>query len=107
MLIFRNRAITSSGSKLSEKPVKPRRSQNSAVISRRWLSSWFSEPDATINNIGGRRRSRPEACCAGKKLLDALRGLLVGVHERRRSLVVSQRFEIGRASCRERVYHPV
>ena len=33
----RSRAITSSGSELSEKPVKPRRSQKSAVIFRRWL----------------------------------------------------------------------
>src|SRR5262249_21800813 len=46
----RNRAITSSGSELSEKPVKPRRSQNRAVISRRWLSSCFSIPDATIKS---------------------------------------------------------
>src|SRR6516162_3365794 len=37
---------------------KPRRSQNSAVISRRWLSSCFSVPDATIRSAtwGGRKR---------------------------------------------------
>src|SRR5262249_40056615 len=56
----RNRAITSSGSELSEKPVKPRRSQYSAVISRRWLSSCFSAPDATIRSAtcGGRKTSQ-------------------------------------------------
>jgi Protein of unknown function (DUF3987) len=39
-------------------PVKPRRSQNSAVISRRWLSSCFSVPEATIRSAtcGGRKR---------------------------------------------------
>src|SRR5215831_17968784 len=50
--------MTSSGWELSENPVKPRRSQNSAVISRRWLSSCFSVPDATIRSAtcGGRKR---------------------------------------------------
>src|SRR6516165_10885450 len=54
----RRSAITSSGSELSEKPVKPRKSQNSAVISRRWLSSCLSVPDATIRSAtcGGRKR---------------------------------------------------
>jgi hypothetical protein len=39
-------------------PVTPRRSQKSAVISRRWLSSCFSAPDATIMSAtcGGRKR---------------------------------------------------
>src|SRR3984957_21212179 len=46
----RKSVITSSGSALSEKPVKPRRSQKSAVISLRWLSSCFSLPDATIRS---------------------------------------------------------
>src|SRR6516164_6434456 len=54
----RRSAITSSGSALSENPVKPRRSQKSAVISRRWLSSCFSDPEATIRSAtcGGRKR---------------------------------------------------
>jgi hypothetical protein len=56
-------SITSSASALSVNPVNPRRSQKSAVISRRWLSSCFSLPDATIRSAtcGGRkRRSLPD-----------------------------------------------
>src|SRR5262249_1839808 len=56
------RVRASSGSELSENPAKPRRSQNSAVISRRWLSSCFSVPEATIRSAtcaGRKRRSLP------------------------------------------------
>ena len=58
----RKSVVTSSGSALSENPVNPRRSQKSLpVISRRWLSSCFSPPEATIKiqpPAEGRKRRR-------------------------------------------------
>ena len=54
----RRTLITSSGSAISAKAVKPRRSQNTTVISRRWLSSRRSSPEVTISSAicGGRKR---------------------------------------------------
>ena len=54
--------MTSSGSAVSANGVKPRRSQNTTVISRRWLSRNDSSPDVTMSSAscGDRnRRSRP------------------------------------------------
>ena len=56
------RAITSSGSAVSANAVKPRRSQKTTVISRRWLSRNDSSPEMTTSSAscGDRnRRSRP------------------------------------------------
>src|SRR5215510_5127580 len=71
----RNSAITSSGSELSEKPVKPRRSQNSAVISRRWLSSCFSAPEATIR-FGYLRRKETSQLTHALDFADLIRDTL-------------------------------
>ena len=51
----RSTPITSSGSAVSVKAVKPRRSRNTTVISRRWLFSGSSAPPATIS-LGQLRR---------------------------------------------------
>src|SRR6202140_3545801 len=50
--------MTSSGSARSANPVKPRRSQNTTTISRRWLSRMLSSPCATISSAscGARKR---------------------------------------------------
>ena len=54
--------MTSSGSAVSAKAVKARRSQNTTVMSRRWLSRNDSSPEETTRSAswGERnRRSRP------------------------------------------------
>src|SRR5215467_12413453 len=75
--------MTSSGSELSEKPVKPRRSQNNAVISRRWLSSCFSVPDATIRSAtcGGKKRRPTHALDLTDLIGNALLELLIQLVE--------------------------
>src|SRR5438270_5402987 len=79
--------MTSSGSARSAKAVKPRRSQNTTTISRRWLSRIFSSPCDTINSAscGARNRfnrpTRPNSstCAAtlGREILQQA-DLLVG-----------------------------
>ena len=58
----RSTVMTSSGSAVSAKAVKPRRSQNTMVTSLRWLSSSFSPPaDITSSAIcGARKRFSPD-----------------------------------------------
>ena len=52
--------MTSSGSAASAKDVKPRMSQKTTTISRRWLASRLSSSTTTSANWGERnRRSRP------------------------------------------------
>ena len=64
----RSTAITSSGSAVSVKAVKPRRSRKTTVISRRWLFSGSSAPPATMASAScgeKKRLSRPtRSSCA-------------------------------------------
>ena len=52
------RPISSSGSAVSAKAVKPRRSRNTTVISRRWLLSGSSAPPATISSASWGEKNR-------------------------------------------------
>ena len=49
-VVFASTLMTSSGSAVSVKAVKPRRSRNTTVISRRWVFSGSSPPPVTIDS---------------------------------------------------------
>ena len=52
--------MTSSGSAISAKPVKPRRSPNTTVIRRRWLLSIDSSPDETMSSASCGAKIAPQ-----------------------------------------------
>ena len=71
----RSTPITSSGSAVSVKAVKPRRSRNTTVISRRWLFSGSSAPPLTMAS----------ASCGEKKFFSRLSRSICATCSRTRS----------------------